>query len=65
MKINKDKHKALYLGRNDARHQYMLEADWLENSSAEKDLSILMDNKLTIKQQHLIAKWPTASWAVL
>ncbi|KAK4815450.1 hypothetical protein QYF61_002839 [Mycteria americana] len=56
IKINKNNCKALHRGRNNARHQYMLEADWLENSSAEKDLRVLVDNKLTIRQQHLIAK---------
>ena len=39
MKVNKDECKILRLGRNNPRHQYMLWTDWLEISSAEKDLS--------------------------
>jgi len=29
-------------------YQYMLEADWLESISAEKDLGVLVDTKLTM-----------------
>lgn len=50
MKFNKKKCRALHLGRNNARQQYTLEADWLENSSAEKDLRVLVDNELTLSQ---------------
>ena len=38
-------------------HQDGLEADLQERSSAEKDLGILVDNRLAISQQHaLVAK---------
>ena len=38
-------------------HQHGLEADLQERSSAEKDLGILVDNRLAISQQHaLVAK---------
>jgi len=38
-------------------HQYSLRADLLESSSAERDLSVLVDDKLTIIQQWaLVAK---------
>lgn len=57
MKMNKGKCKMLYLGRNNARHHYILEANWLENSSAKKDLKTLLDNKLPVSQQcNLMAK---------
>lgn len=56
MKINKDKCKALQLRRNNRRHQHVLEGDWLETSSAGKDLRVLMNNKLITKQQQLTAK---------
>lgn len=56
MKINEDKCKALQLRRNNTRHQHVLEGDWLETSSAEKNLRVLMNNKLITRQQQLIAK---------
>ncbi|GAB0186330.1 mitochondrial enolase superfamily member 1 [Grus japonensis] len=51
MKLNKGKHKVLLLGRNNPKHQYMLEAERLENTSAEKDFEVLVDNKLSMSQQ--------------
>ncbi|GAB0204181.1 mitochondrial enolase superfamily member 1 [Grus japonensis] len=57
MKVNKDECKVLRLGRNIAGHQYMLWTDWLHISSAEEDLRVLVDNKLTMSQQcNLMAK---------
>ena len=47
MKVNRDECEVLHLGRNNPRHQYMLWTDWLEISSAEKDLRILVNNRLT------------------
>ncbi|KAK4819153.1 hypothetical protein QYF61_025944 [Mycteria americana] len=37
MKFNKEKSNVLHLGRNNLMHQYMLQANWLESSFAEKD----------------------------
>lgn len=51
MKTNKEKCKMLHLGRNKARHHYILEANWLENSSVKKNLKTLLDNKLPMSQQ--------------
>jgi len=50
MKFNKGKCKVLHLGNNNSRHQYVLGANWLESSFAEKDLGILVNNQLTMSQ---------------
>ncbi|KAK4810852.1 hypothetical protein QYF61_008824 [Mycteria americana] len=61
MQFNKGKCEVLHLGRNNPMHQYMMGADWLESSFAEKDRggggSVLVDTKLNMSQQcALVAK---------
>ncbi|GAB0183314.1 mitochondrial enolase superfamily member 1 [Grus japonensis] len=54
MKFNKGKCRALHLERN---NQYRLGVDLLGSSSVEKDLRVLVDNKLSMSQQcALVAK---------
>ena len=43
--------RVLHLGRNNHTYQYRVGADLLEGSSAEKDLGVLVDNRLTVSQQ--------------
>jgi len=51
MKFDKSKCRVLHLGRNNHIHQYTLGAEPLEKSSVEKDLGVLVDNRLAVSQQ--------------
>lgn len=55
MTVNKEKCKVLHLRKYTTRHQYMLVATQLESSMAEKDLRELVDTKLNMRQQHILA----------
>ena len=51
MRFSKGKYTVLHLGRNNLTHQCRLGGDLLERSSVEKDLGVLVDNRLTMSQQ--------------
>lgn len=55
IKLNKVRQKVLHPGKNNPMHQYILEANRLEGSLAEKALEVLMGIKSNLSQQSAIA----------
>ncbi|GAB0179553.1 cAMP-dependent protein kinase inhibitor alpha [Grus japonensis] len=55
MKFNKTKCKVLHLSQGNHQFQYRVGNEWIENSSADKDLEILVEEKLDFSWQSVLA----------